>query len=353
MRYFYFVILLIFPVAVFGASTISNRLSGRILLQVEDHGKAWYVNPENEKRYYLGRPSDAFLVMRELGLGVSNKDFDSFGEFAPMRLSGKILLKVEDNGKAYYVNPIDLKMHYLGRPTDAFNLMRELGLGISNSDLDKLETINNFEDVTPLINGEEKVVTKIIDGDTVVVSGGDHVRLIGIDTDEKNFPCFTPAKNYLEDLILGKTVILESDIEDTDQYNRLLRYVFLNEMNVNLKLIEDGLAICRYYAPNGKYKESCAKVEEVAVKSKTGCKWAGGAWNSFNDDLSVNASSSSETTESCLIKGNVNSDKEKIYHVPGCGSYSATKIDENNGEHWFCSESEAVEAGWRKASNCS
>ena len=100
-------------------------------MQVESHGEAWYVNPDNEKRYYLGRPADAFRIMRELGLGISNKDFNSFNGYAPRRLSGKILLKVEDKGQAYYVNPVDLKMYYLGRPADAFRIMRELGLGMA------------------------------------------------------------------------------------------------------------------------------------------------------------------------------------------------------------------------------
>ena len=122
------------------ADDLANKLRGRILLQVEQKGEAWYVNPENQERYYLGRPADAFNLMRSLGLGVSNVDFSKFNGVAPVRLAGKILLKVEANGEAYYVSPVDLKIHYLGRPTDAFNLMRSLGLGISNSNLEKVTT---------------------------------------------------------------------------------------------------------------------------------------------------------------------------------------------------------------------
>jgi len=54
------------------------------------------------------------------------------------RLSGKILLDVEQNGEAYYVNPDDLKGYYLNRPADAFNIMREFGLGITNNGIRKI-----------------------------------------------------------------------------------------------------------------------------------------------------------------------------------------------------------------------
>lgn len=110
-------------------------LPGRILLQVESRGEAWYVNPVNNRRYFLGRPDDAFNLMRALGLGVTTADLNSFFQKVPARLSGRILLKVQDKGQAYYVNPVDLKLYYLGRPSDAFNLMRAQGLGISNRDL--------------------------------------------------------------------------------------------------------------------------------------------------------------------------------------------------------------------------
>lgn len=51
----------------------------------------------------------------------------------------------------------------------------------------------------------------------------------------------------------------------------------------------------------------------------------------------------------CLIKGNISSKKEKIYHLPNQQYYEKTKIDESKGEKWFCTEEEAKEAGWRKS----
>jgi hypothetical protein len=54
---------------------------------------------------------------------------------------------------------------------------------------------------------------------------------------------------------------------------------------------------------------------------------------------------------SCLIKGNINSKGEHIYHVPGTSSYGDTKIDQSKGERWFCSENEARTNGWRAPRN--
>lgn len=119
-------------------STLSKRLSGKILLQVQEHGEAWYVFPENKKRYYLGTAQDAYSIMRKLGLGATH-DFISSHTIFPEYVSGKILLDVELRGEAYYINPDNLKAYYLGTPEDAYEIMRSLGLGISNSDIQKID----------------------------------------------------------------------------------------------------------------------------------------------------------------------------------------------------------------------
>ena len=122
--------------------SLSTRLKGRILLQTEGKGEAWYVNPSDGKKYYLGRPTDAYNLMRRFGLGISNKDFAALSKSPQSwsRLAGKILIKTEDSGRAYYFDPVTLKLSYLGRPTDAFNIIRKLGLGVSNANLNKIST---------------------------------------------------------------------------------------------------------------------------------------------------------------------------------------------------------------------
>jgi len=191
------------------ALEIGERLGGRILLQVEESGEAWYVSPDTHLRYFLGSPADAFSLMRKQGLGISNSDLekipialeidygvdsdndglddrledsvgtkknkiDSDGDgrndwdevkngFNPLGAGeipidinftnkhlGKIFLQIKNNGEAWYVNPVDGKRYFLGLPLDAFAVMRKLGLGISNKDLEKIVKIDNGSVATEL-----------------------------------------------------------------------------------------------------------------------------------------------------------------------------------------------------------
>jgi hypothetical protein len=125
--------LLIFSPYTTGAYHVGEA-TGYILLQVEANGEAWYVYPINGKAYYLGRPADAFKIMKALALGAKH-DFIANTDIFPERLSGMILLDVDKNGEAYYIYPSNLKKYYLGRPEDAFKIMRELGRGVANLDL--------------------------------------------------------------------------------------------------------------------------------------------------------------------------------------------------------------------------
>ncbi len=121
--------------------------------------------------------------------------------------------------------------------------------------------------------GEYKTVTKVIDGDTVVVEGGDTIRLLGIDADERGYDCYIDAKERLENLVLGKEVYLESEIEDKDIYGRYLRYLILDDVNINLELVKEGFVISRFSPDNEKYREEIIAAEQDAKQNKRGCKW--------------------------------------------------------------------------------
>ena len=120
---------------------------------------------------------------------------------------------------------------------------------------------------------QETLVTKIIDGDTFIIEGGEHVRMLGMDTDEKGYPCWAAAKDELERLVLNKRVLLETDSEDKDQYGRLLRWVWLNETLVNFELVRSGLAVARFDS-DAKYKEEITSAEHEAITNRIGCKWS-------------------------------------------------------------------------------
>jgi len=179
-------------------SELTNRLLGRILLQVEEKGEAWYLDIDSKKRYYLKDGPVAYEAMRKFGLGITDADiekipvgfedrfedvdtdgdgladkleeaigtdkfhedtdrdgytdgeevrggYDAFGpdkmiydDALAEKLKGRILLQVESMGEAWYINPEDGKRYYMKDGESAYQIMRFLSLGITNSDLDEI-----------------------------------------------------------------------------------------------------------------------------------------------------------------------------------------------------------------------
>lgn len=119
---------------------------------------------------------------------------------------------------------------------------------------------------------EVKIVTRIVDGDTIVIEGGQKVRLLGVDTDERGESCYTVAKNRLAALVLDKEVQLEREGDDKDMYDRLLRWIWLDGKNINEQMVAEGMAVARF-EQKSKYQERIAAVEHSAIVNKLGCKW--------------------------------------------------------------------------------
>lgn len=107
-------------------------------------------------------------------------------------------------------------------------------------------------------------VTNVIDGDTFEIASGEKVRLICIDAPEIGKEGSQESKEFLESLILDKEVRLESDIDDKDDYGRLLRYVYVNdsegnELFINKEIVQQGYAsVFRY----GEDVKRCGEIEE-------------------------------------------------------------------------------------------
>ena len=181
------------PIA--SAQTMSSA-NGKILLEVEAHGELWYVKPDTGHRTYFANPEGVRLLMRK-GIGISNanlqkipiailadtivdKDQDGLSDSLEAalninesiadtdhdgisdgievqnhsnprgtgiltldsrlgkRLSGYIVLQVEDRGQAWYILPQTNERYYLGTPQEAFKIFKKLALGISNHNIQQI-----------------------------------------------------------------------------------------------------------------------------------------------------------------------------------------------------------------------
>lgn len=96
-------------------------------------------------------------------------------------------------------------------------------------------------------------VRHVVDGDTLVLDDGVTVRLIGIDTPERGACGSRQATRALEDLVEGRSVTLvnPSGVQDEDRFERLLRYVDVEDVDVGLRQIEQGHAAARYDGRDG------------------------------------------------------------------------------------------------------
>lgn len=107
---------------------------------------------------------------------------------------------------------------------------------------------------------QKAFVTRVIDGDTIVIEGGYRIRYIGIDTPETKHPekpveyFGKEASEFNKNLVMGKEIILEYDVQKFDRYGRLLAYVYVNGVFVNAKLAEKGYARVLTVPPNIKHK---------------------------------------------------------------------------------------------------
>ena len=110
---------------------------------------------------------------------------------------------------------------------------------------------------------------EIIDGDTFRLANGDTVRLIGIDAPELSQPGGVLSSEYLAHLLLGNPITLEKGSEDRDNYNRLLRFVYINDLCINEEMIRQGYAEARYL-PESPIRDYYLHLEIQAEATRAG-----------------------------------------------------------------------------------
>lgn len=226
---------------------------------------------------------------------------------------------------------------------------------------------------------------RVIDGDTIHVkleSGTERVRLYGIDAPEAGEPGAAEATRRLEQLLRTAPLRLRLVGEDPrDIYGRLIAEVYAGDLNVNQMLVAGGHAWAyRHYLGQLEDDERYCELEAAARDDGLGFwsepveqwippwEWRRGRRHAGNDYSGESAAScmaamggrrpdaaagqdrgtaATAHPPGCDIKGNINRRGQKIYHLPGSEYYAATRINPATGERWFCTEEEAVQAGWR------
>jgi endonuclease YncB( thermonuclease family) len=214
-------------------------------------------------------------------------------------------------------------------------------------------------------------VVRVVDGDTLVM-GNKHIRLEGIDAPEtdqvcldssgERWTCGISARDRLAEHIGFHEV--SCTIDGIDRYGRTLSVCSSAGEDINGWMAREGFALAYV-----QYSRAYFADENEARASRRGM-WSGAfiaPWDyrhrnkqtvilgavsvpvSAQSKLLAPASSAGAPSFECIIKGNVNRRGEHIYHLPRQLNYSRTSMNKGLGERWFCTESEAEAAGWRKA----
>lgn len=194
----------------------------------------------------------------------------------------------------------------------------------------------NIFQYTKESRGDLEKVVDIIDGDTFLVTNSRKIRLAGVEAPEVGLCGSTESAKLLSTLIKGKNVKLIPIT--TDVYGRNVASVYVGNTYVNKEMIASGWAGFNYIKLAGR--------EEISIINKKAVDLGKGIYGPkcTQDTNPENAK--------CVIKGNINAKGERTYLFPGCSSYQISKVQLHLGEKWFCSEKEALAAGFTKNSVC-
>ena len=194
---------------------------------------------------------------------------------------------------------------------------------------------------------------RIIDGDTLEVRGS-RIRLHGIDAPEsaqrcrsegRIWSCGREATRALVRRIGSHPVTCKE--RDRDRYGRVVAVCSVGGKDVNAWMVAEGWAFA-YRKYSRRYL-----AEEMAAKTAKRGVWRGDVvppWDWRRGKRLTNTGTAmKQGSGRCKIKGNISKGGKRIYHVPGGRFYDQTRINTSQGERWFCSESEARAAGWRRS----
>ncbi len=255
-------------------------------------GLGGYVQSQNIKQ------RNQIAGLQEQVATLENQNKNLLIEITDLKSEIKILREEVDNLKDYIRSQVtslqnqiitlgtqneDLSVDIKDLKSENNNLLLEVtGL---KSEIETLgERIDNLKDYLPFLDifDMEAIVVRVIDGDTIevdIIGMRFKVRYIGINTPELHdeqpeFRALAQEATRLNrELVEGKTVRLEKDVSGTDNFGRLLRYVYVDDTFVNAELVRQGLAWAEAYEPDTKYQDILEEAEAEAKEDKIGI-WA-------------------------------------------------------------------------------
>ena len=190
---------------------------------------------------------------------------------------------------------------------------------------------------------------QVTDGDTVVIEGV-RIRLHGIDAPESDqhcaqadggsWACGLEATRLMRHLTLNRVVTCNP--RGLDKYGRVLAVCFAADIDINAEMVRQGLAwaFVRYSADYVAIEQEARDAKRGVFQAETQTPWdlRAARWQT----------AAADAPNGCAIKGNVNAKGERIYHMPWGTWYVNVRMDgDGKGKRWFCSEDEAMAAGWR------
>jgi endonuclease YncB( thermonuclease family) len=189
-------------------------------------------------------------------------------------------------------------------------------------------------------------VAAVTDGDTIRIAG-ERLRIFGIDAPEAKQTCRTEqgvkwacgkwATESLKNILQDQSVLCVWDKRDV--YKRPIAQCQVGGRDLGGLLVERGIAVAFR-----KYSSLYVPLEQAAAARDLGL-WSG-TMQTPQMFRRMAQTSGPAPDAACAIKGNI-SKSGRIYHLPGSKWYKKTRIDTRKGERWFCSVSDALQAGWR------
>jgi endonuclease YncB( thermonuclease family) len=182
----------------------------------------------------------------------------------------------------------------------------------------------------------------VVDGDTFDLDGT-RIRINGIDAPEfgqkcGSWECGKAAAAKLADLLRSGAV--RCKVHGADGYGRSIATCTSGNRDIGAEMVATGYAWAFV-----KYSDAYEDQQDLARKAGLGI-WSEPSQPAWEYRAAAWDRAEQQSPRGCPIKGNI-SENGRIYHAPWSPWYSRTRINEAKGERWFCSEAEAVAAGWR------